>query len=151
MTWKAPLALFLSLRRADTAHEEVSGDTGANTDGDVVLDALIAPLLAVALLRVAASEEMLAKANGVETAAIAAERLVAEPQEAALPTARGAVTEFSRVYDRAEAAPPKANGCTSSADSTRRKRPLRRSLDGRDGPCEALGSLAAALWQSSLG
>ena len=34
-------------------------------------------------------DEMLAKANNVETAAVAAERLVEEPQEAALQTARG--------------------------------------------------------------
>ena len=58
MTWMAPWPLFLRLRRTDTAHEEVSGDTGANTDGDVVLDALLAPSFAVALLRVAALEEM---------------------------------------------------------------------------------------------
>ena len=65
---------FVRLRRTGTPHEEVSGDTGANTDGDVVLDALLAHSLAVALLRVAAFEEMLATANVVETAAVAPER-----------------------------------------------------------------------------
>ena len=112
-----PLAHVLRLRRADNAHEEVSGDTGANTDGDVVLDALFAPLLAVVLLRAAALEEMLAKVNDVETAAVAAERLVEEPQEAALPNAREAVTDLSRLYERAEAVRPKVNRRTSSADA----------------------------------
>ena len=111
-----PLAPFLRLRRAGTAHEEVSGDTGANTNGDVVLDDIIAPSFAVALLRVAALEEMQAKANDVETAAVAAERLV-EDFEEALQTAREAVTEVSRMYDRVEAVRPKVNGITASADS----------------------------------
>ena len=99
-----------------TAHEEVSGDTGANTNGDVVLDALLAPLFAVVLQRVAAL-------NGVETAAVAAERLVKYFEEA-FRTAREAVTEVSRMYDRAEAVRPKVNGSTASADSENtRERP----------------------------
>ena len=58
MTWTAPWPFSLRLDRTDTAREEVSDDTGADTNGDVVLGDLLAPLLAVALLRVAAFKEM---------------------------------------------------------------------------------------------
>ena len=94
----------------------MSGDTGANTNGDVALDDILANLFAVALLRVAA--------NDVETAAVAAERLV-EDFEEALPTAREAVTEVSRMYDRVEAVRPKVNGSIARAESENtRERPL---------------------------
>ena len=74
---------------------------------------------------------------------------------------------FSRQYDRVEAVRPEVNGSRSSADNAQRKRPLGavpRWLESRllqavndaslmvvMGPCEALGSFAASLWQSSLG
>ena len=124
MTWTAHWLFFLRLDRTDIAHEEVSGDTGANTHGDVVLDALIAHVFAVALLRVAALEKKQAKANDVETAAVAAARLV-EDFEEALPTAREAVTEVSRMYVRVEAVRPKVKCSIASADSENtRERPL---------------------------
>ena len=111
MTW-TDLGPSLCVWTADIAHEEVSGDTGANTNGDVVLDDILAPSFAFALLRVAAVEETQAKANEVETAAVAAERLVEDLEEAALPTAREAGTEVSRMYDRVEAVRPEVNGIT---------------------------------------
>ena len=70
----------------------------------------------------AALEEMQAQANDVETAAVAAERLV-EDFELALPTAREAVTEVSRMYDHVEAVRPKVNGSIASADSENTQEP----------------------------
>ena len=47
-----------------------------------------------------------------------------EDFDEALPIAREAVTEVSRVYDRVEAVRPKVNGSTFMSENTEREQPL---------------------------